>query len=1139
MAHNSIPPKTHNTKWTPPAISISHANHQNQLHLERPATPIIVPPTPQFPIHPEAQDQLPPPNGTASASGSDMDASRRSSGEINWTFDNMNELLKHETGELTWENVQAYGEQQGRAVSPIDRANTPPAPPKVVSKPQPDSSSDEDEEGGLVDRRSPFDGEESAGDDTAIFNSIFTQAGTGALGAHQEQQNSIFDSVNVENSNVDESDFFNKLGGGTQAHTQVGEGEAKSQWEGGLSRVKPPVGGPASAEGQLPAPVTPLFDEPGDYEGGDFFSTARNPQPLADEPQRESTSKVVAGDLAYYSGVPAGATTAISEVFGTADETLPEGADFFASQTQVQPGTETGVTTGSVETTIDIAAKWKAALAADELLDDDFLPDDEGFLSSDEEDGSVGVTPPVGLKPVVNYGGVVQGFSNAPATSAPATTSRYTPQIATPPIHAQGPYQPPQQPYGTLTAGWQPQPNPYTPVQQPSVNQSYGTPQPSGYTPAPAATGYYTSTPASVPPRQFQAAPPKPPPVPKPQSFVDKKGNYQSPYDLPMEVVKPALSKRISMPQMSPSLTSPPPRQGSFGMGATPPITQGAFGPPLHGTPPRAPAGNTQLPKAPTRSGPTFFEDLPVVTKAKPTRYQPQVAMARSESLPGAPPRPMSATNTAHLPSPASAAAPSLGPAPVLHSRYAPPPTSQPQPQVAQNYVVPPQATATSAPQYPAIPPTPPTTSHYTATPAMVPESLPPSQGLMSPPQFPPYQRAPSAPLPNSSTENKYVAKPVAALQQSPPRQRQVSAPVIFGSDRASNGSPQHPQQSSPNQTRNSGEQHHLHSSRPGTAKSANFATGFGALKEEDEAGESTALPPAVASNKYRPRSTATPPPPLGQPMRGIGRADTLSPPSRTTSPAIYSAIQQQHPSRTASPESFAPPRRAQTQSPSTLNGPRKAINQYQPPQHAPRPASALAGNATSAYPGFSPVEQHARSMSAGAKNFMNNPVNFMPPQDTSIHDPLNRWQGCPIFSWGFGGHVVTMFPTRTQRNAVGMSQPMIKCSPGEVKVRHTRDILPLEDSLVRFPGPVYSGGKGAKSKKKEVLIWMTEKIAALERDATGLGMFLPGEPIPNEADSRRKEEKILLWKGMKTFLDNDGSIEGFVTNFVSKIDNY
>lgn len=131
------------------------------------------------------------------------------------------------------------------------------------------------------------------------------------------------------------------------------------------------------------------------------------------------------------------------------------------------------------------------------------------------------------------------------------------------------------------------------------------------------------------------------------------------------------------------------------------------------------------------------------------------------------------------------------------------------------------------------------------------------------------------------------------------------------------------------------------------------------------------------------------------------------------------------------------------------------------------------------------------------------------------------------------------MFPTRTQRNAVGMSQPMIKCSPGEVKVRHTRDILPLEDSLVRFPGPVYSGGKGAKSKKKEVLIWMTEKIAALERDATGLGMFLPGEPIPNEADSRRKEEKILLWKGMKTFLDNDGSIEGFVTNFVSKIDNY
>jgi len=1133
MAHDSILPETHHTKWTPPAISID-ANHSHEPNLGRPATPIIVPPSPQLPLRSETQEAratlLPPQNGTTPPTGPDTDASRRSYGEINWAFDDMNELLKHETGELTRENVQAYGEQQGRAVSPIDRANTPPAPPKVVSKPQPDSSSDEEEEGGLVDRRSPFDDEEVTGDDAEIFNSIFSQTGTGIPDTQKEQPNSIFDSINMENPSVDESDFFSTLGGGSQTNTQVRQDEIKD----------------FTAE-KLQAPVSSLFDEPGDYDGGDFFSTAGGPQFLANDPQRKPTPEVVVAAVVgtHYGGVAASATTAISEISGTADGTLPEGADFFASGIQVQSGTETGAMSGSGET--DIAAKWQAALAADELLDDDFLPDDEGFLSSDQED-SAEATPPRELKPVVNSSGVLQGFSQVTTTSAPPAVSRYAPQTATPPIHTQGPYHPPQQHYNTPTAGWQPQPNPYTPVQQPSVPQPYGTPQPLGYTPAPAATGYYTPTPASAPPRQFQAAPPKPSVVPKAQSFVDKKGNYQSPYDLPMEVVKPALSKRVSMPHMSQSLTSPPPRQSSFGMGATPPITQIAFGPPLYSTPPGAPAANVPPPKASTGSGPAFFQDLPMVTKAKPTRYQPQVAMASSESLPGAPPIPMSAANSAYQPPPVPATAPSLGPAPVLHSRYAPPPTSQPPSQVAQNYVappqlpqtyvVPPQETATAAPQYPAIPPTPPTTSHYTAAPATVPTALPPNQGLMSPPQFPPHQRVP---LPNTGMENKYVAKP-AALQQSPPHQTQVSAPHIFGSDGASTGSPQQPQQNSPNQMRHFGEQHHLHSSRPGTAKSANFAAGFGALKEEDEVGESaraTAPPPAVIYNKYGPRSAATPPPPSGPPMRGMSRADTLSPPSRTASPVIHSAIQQ-HPSRTASPESFAPPRRAQTQSPSTLmNGPKRAINQYQPSPHVLRPASALAGNAASAYPGFSAVEQHTQSMSAGVKNFMNDPVNFMPPQDTSIHDPLNRWQGCPIFSWGFGGHVVTMFPTRTQRNAVGMSQPMIKCSPGEVKVSHTRDILPLEESLIKFPGPVYSGGKGAKSKKKEVLAWMTEKIAALEGDAAGLGMFLPGEPIPDETERKRKEEKILLWKGMKTFLENDGNIEGFVMKQCLKLGSY
>lgn len=1098
--HDPLPPGSPNTIHAPPSINISDANDTERSLPFRPSSPTIdlLQPKP----HESAASLLSSSNGLIPRPGSDTDTSRRSSGEINWGFDEMDELLKHETGEFTRENIQAYGEQQGRAISPISRAHTPPEPPKVISKPQPESSSDEDEDEGMEDGLSPFGDEEAAGDEAALLNAIFSQAGAGLPSTQSTQSNSIFDEVNPVNSGDEGSDFFSTLGGDIQGSNLIEQQEAEAQFQEGLPllpKSHETADDKKSGEERPDTAGPSFFDEAGEYDGGDFFSSAGNPQPPIDL-QRKSTSEVMAAAVegAHHGGVEESETTVIPDIFGTGDETLPEGADFFANPIQSEPITKTDNTTAPTDLPEDIAAKWSAVLASDELLDDDFLPDDgEGFLS-DDEDNTAEAAPPPSFSSVGNF--------NPPTTIIQPATARYAPQTATPPVHSQGPYQPPPQPYGAPATGWQPQPNLYTPMQQPSI------PQTPVYNSVPTTTGYYS--PASIPSRQFQAAPPKPPLVSKAQSFVDKKGGYQSPYDLPMEVVKPALSKRVSMPHMSASLTSPPPRQSSFG--ATPPLAQSAFGPPIHNTAVGAPSVSVPPPKASYTPKSAFFEDLPMVAKVRPAKFQPQTAMARSGSLPGAPPRSINVTNVAH-----QGPTPSLGPALVVNPRNT---------QNSQAYAVPPPAPRNAPAQYPAVPPTPPTTSHFTPAPATVQAALPPNQGLMSPPQLPPYQRAPSAPLPGTGAQNKYVAKPLTALQQSPPRNKQASVPFNFGADGGDDGSPQQSQQHSPHQMRYFGEQHHLHSSRPGTAKSSNFAAGFSALKEEDEVGETptaTAPPPAAVISKYAPRSTATPPPSSGPPLRGIPRSNTLSPPSRTASPGIYTALQQQNPSRTASPESFAPPRRAQTQSPSMLmNGPKRTMNQYQPSQHVPRPASALAGNAAAAYPVFSP-EDHSRSISAGINNFMNNPINFMPPNDPSVHDPLNRWQGCPIFSWGFGGHVVTMFPTRTQRNAVGMSQPMIKCSPGEVKVRHTRDVLPLDNHLVKFPGPVYSGGKGTKSKKKEVLTWMTERIADLEKDATGLGMFLPGEPVPSEAERKKKEEKIFLWKAMKIFLENDGNVEG------------
>lgn len=90
----------------------------------------------------------------------------------------------------------------------------------------------------------------------------------------------------------------------------------------------------------------------------------------------------------------------------------------------------------------------------------------------------------------------------------------------------------------------------------------------------------------------------------------------------------------------------------------------------------------------------------------------------------------------------------------------------------------------------------------------------------------------------------------------------------------------------------------------------------------------------------------------------------------------------------------------------------------------------------------------------------------------------------------------------------------MIKCSPGEVKLqignRNT-----LGDEIASFPGPLKS-----KSKKKELLEWLQRKIDILEGSRASV---VPSATLPDPI--KRHEEKVLLWKIMKIFVEYDGSI--------------
>lgn len=143
--------------------------------------------------------------------------------------------------------------------------------------------------------------------------------------------------------------------------------------------------------------------------------------------------------------------------------------------------------------------------------------------------------------------------------------------------------------------------------------------------------------------------------------------------------------------------------------------------------------------------------------------------------------------------------------------------------------------------------------------------------------------------------------------------------------------------------------------------------------------------------------------------------------------------------------------------------------------------------------------------------------MNMVPPTDGREQDPLQRWKGVPIFAWGVGGTVITTFPQSTPRYTISSSTPTITRANGEVKVKNIKDIDPLPERLMKFPGPL----KG-KSKKKETVAWLTAGIETLEKN-------LPDLSFHSELslEAKRGIERLLLWKILRVFIEHDGILEG------------
>ncbi|KAJ5139367.1 uncharacterized protein N7515_004215 [Penicillium bovifimosum] len=454
------------------------------------------------------------------------------------------------------------------------------------------------------------------------------------------------------------------------------------------------------------------------------------------------------------------------------------------------------------------------------------------------------------------------------------------------------------------------------------------------------------------------------------------------------------------------------------------------------------------------------------------------------EELPLAPPRSRPASSGRYTPNAQTVPAMtgSSLPAPPLgqYAPPAPPPASQPVGLPIQPTLQPPKTIDPYASLASSAPAGPPAVARYSPQPP----SLQPSA---KPPSLPRYSPAPP-PIP--AARSRYASQPLNVPGQNLPFQPRTSSPlahhekVSYQPDQSQNPpslepaidlSPPHVQEASFGQAQPNVPQH-----LNGPASQARR--------------ESTGSP-AQASP---PQSRYAPPEYINEFAQRLAPASQYAAPHPATNG---------HVSPPPNDVQIAPLRRSQTQSPGR--------DMLSPLSSGPsidtlRPASVN----TSGSP-IKTVNPYAPMQGAAQTRAPTQHLEFIAPNDGQEQDHLERWKGAPIFKFGFGGSVVSCFPGHVPRYSAGQLAPMIQPTPGEPKISLLSESLPSVDTVVQHPGPLKS-----KSKKKDLIAWLTSKIAAFENSS------LPSYEQVQSDTHKRYEEKILLWKVVKLLVENDGSLD-------------
>lgn len=710
----------------------------------------------------------------------------------------------------------------------------------------------------------------------------------------------------------------------------------------------------------------------------------------------------------------------------------------------------------------ELTAMWQAALGDDELLEDGetsfdpsaFFDDDgEGFL----DDNSESKTKERRLDQLTpNGNGSVQGSN-----------------FANPGIRAMNP----SQPQSNSSAGYLPERN-TVPIsegpQQTSNAISQSLSGPAGFRRLPTNESYFSHGTAWTRPQLPKTT----------QSFSDKsKGGYTSPYDLPMEVIRPKKRTYLQQTQSisEPSSLSrpvPPPRNSNMHSAGTSPVVESNSqisdlsrpNASLQALNSRTPSANTSAVLKSQRSVGSFFEELP--------SSKPRPSSSRGKSVLG---------NT-HIDSPPQApfhneppSQPALMQSPPLNSS-----------RISQGYkLLPPERMGIYA-QSPEERPREVSTVNSTGPATQMPRSVPPARNR--------YASSPnSGPRPSPSQSMSYQPRTSSPLAQ--------NLSVSQDHPRNSAGDvPREPQQNNRSDSipapKNDASLSSQAYDRNNMLQDPNVSVKPISSADPTE----FTRPSPYMENRYAPTSRSPSKPPNA--LQHF--TPNNLPPAHQSDPSFAPLYAQQN--SDVSPESAAlgPLRRSQTQSPGAVR------SKAGPPSNMPEPLHRSASTNYQDFSTHSNLQHGIASHQSGLRErSLPQRSNYITPTDGREHDPLERWKGCPVITFGFGGAIVTSFPKRVPRYSTGQAIPLIKCSPGEVRLELGKTFQ--AEGVTTFPGPLRS-----KSKKKDVIDWLQKRIGQLEETPVPHSLE-PALPSPQT----RHEEKILLWRILQLMVNSDGFIEG------------